>query len=155
MGYPIKCKDCGRETWAPNIVDLIKDYTEKNGKIKCICGSTNASIYQESNLQEKGQTWKRWIKGNIPIKTDVETYRPYVFLTAQTEDGEVDGIHFNYYKDTRNEEGGRLKHGHGPGGAPVFSKDEFFQLLEKLVDYGCISRKELFNFINKENNVIS
>ena len=78
----------------------------------------------------------------VRITTDFETYCPYVFLTAQEKDGEVDGIHFNYYKDTRPG-GGKLKHGHGPGGAPVFSKSELLQLLKKLITYGCFSSEDL------------
>lgn len=149
MGYLIKCNSCKQDTWASNIVDLVNEHTEKNGKIKCTtCGSPNASIYQKSKLLEEGETWERYIKGVIPIKTDFETYTPYVFLTAQTEDGEIDGIHLNYYKDTRKD-GGKLKHGHGPGGAPVFSKDELFQLLEKLVTYGVFNRQDFVNFIEK------
>jgi hypothetical protein len=42
-----------------------------------------------------------------------------------------------------------LKHGHGPGGAPVFSKDELFQLLEKLVAYGVFNRQDFVDFIEK------
>lgn len=150
--YTIKCysEKCKKETWAANIIDLIDNYTV-NGKIKCgSCGSTNASIFQESKLQEKGEKWGRYIIGVIPIKTDWATYTPYVFLTAPTENGEINGIHFNYFKDTRNQEGGKLKHGHGPGGAPVLSKDEFFQLIEKLIDFGCLSIKELSDFINNK-----
>lgn len=146
MGYLIKCSSCHQQTWAPNIINLIKEHTENSGKIKCIgCGSSNASVYRESKIQEKEEYWRRYIKGVIPIKTEFETYTPYIFLTAQAEDGEVNGIHFNYFKDTRNEGGGKLKHGHGPGGAPVFSKDELFQLLEKLIDYGFIKEDEISN----------
>ena len=45
-----------------------------------------------SPLQEKGEIWERWIKGIIRIKTDYETYSPYIFLTADTEDGQVNGF---------------------------------------------------------------
>jgi DNA-directed RNA polymerase subunit RPC12/RpoP len=80
MGYLIKCNSCKQDTWASNIVDLVNEHTEKNGKIKCTaCGSPNASIYQKSKLQEKDETWERYIKGVIPIKTEFETYTPYVF----------------------------------------------------------------------------
>ena len=149
MGYLIKCLSCKQETWAQNIVDLIKGHTINNGKIKCIkCNSSNASIHQRNNLQEKGEVWERYIIGVIPIITDSETYTPYIFLTSQVEGGEVDGIHFNYYKDTR-QSGGKLKHGHGPGGAPVLGKDELFQLLKKLIDFGCLSKQNFENFIIK------
>ena len=149
MGYPIRCSSCGKETWATNIINLIQEHTETNGKIKCIvCGSLNASIYQKSSLQEKGEAWERYILGVIPITTEFETYTPYIFLTSQAKDGEVQGIHFNYFKDTRGE-GGRLKHGHGPGGAPVLTKNEIFQLLGKLMDYGCMKKEDFEDFIKK------
>jgi len=136
MGYLIKCSSCQQDTWAPNIVDLINDYLEKE------------SIFQESILQEEGETWQRYIKAVVPIKTAYETYTPYIFLTAPTEDADIDGIHFNYFKDTRKD-GGSLRHGHGPGGSPVFSKDELLQLLEKLVNYGCFSKQDMKDFAEK------
>jgi len=101
-----------------------------------------------SPLQEKGEIWERWIKGIIRIKTDYETYSPYIFLTADTEDGQVNGIHFNYYKDTRSQ-GGRLKHGHGPGGASVLNKAELLVLLEKLILFGCISVAEIDGLLKR------
>ncbi len=147
MVYSINCSNCKKNTKAANIVDLIVNHTETIGKIKCTaCGSLNASIYKESNLQEKGETWIRYIRSLIPIKTNCDTYTPYVFLTSQTENGEIDGIHFNYYKDTRKY-GGKLKHGHGPGGSPVFSKDDFFQLIKKLISYGCFNKQNFLDFI--------
>jgi hypothetical protein len=92
----------------------------------------HAYVKRESALQEKGKVWRRRIRAVISITTDFPTYTPYVFLTAETETGEPSGVHFNYYKDTRRRAGGRLKHGHGPGGAPVFSRAELLQLLVKL-----------------------
>ncbi len=48
----------------------------------------------------------------------------------------------NYYKDTRGS-GGRLKHGHGPGGAPALAKDECLDLIEKLVANGFLRVSDL------------
>jgi hypothetical protein len=150
MGYPIYCSHCKKETaWASNIVDLINNHTEKNGKIKncVICDSSKTSISRENDLQE-GKKWQRYIKAIISINTSDEYYTPYIFLTAQDKDAEIDGIHFNYYKDTRKI-GGKLKHGHGPGGAPVFTRDELFQVLEKLVFFGCLSKQDFENFLKR------
>jgi len=150
MGYQIICTNpkCKQLTWANNIIDLIEKHTDERGRIKCTeCGSANAHVFKESRLQEKGETWRRYIRGVITIKTEYKTYTPYIFLTSQTETGEIDGIHFNYYKDTRRKKGGRLKHGHGPGGAPVLTKDELFQLLKKLINYGCLTKKEIQDFL--------
>jgi hypothetical protein len=123
-------------------VDLIQEHTSEQGKMRCSrCGRASAYIKRESALQEKGEVWHRCIKGVIPITTEFPTYTPYVFLTAESETDKPSGIHFNYYKDTRP--GGRLKHGHGPGGAPVFSHAELLQLLVKLGRAGFIHAKDL------------
>ncbi len=153
MPYTIKCNDnaCGKETLAINIVELVNNHISNTGKLKCIsCKKDNAYIYQKSTLQEEGEVWERYIKGVITIKTDYDTYTPYIFLTSNAKDGEINGIHFNYFKDTRNEPKGRLKHGHGPGGAPVLSKNEFFQLIDKLIDFGIMNKSDIQDFLNKK-----
>jgi hypothetical protein len=143
MAYPIDCADCKGQTWAANIVDLIQHHTSPRGSITCsLCGHDHAYIKRESTLQEEGEVWQRCIRAAIPITTDYPTYTPYVFLTAESESGEPSGVHFNYYKDTRSA-GGRLKHGHGPGGAPLFSHAELLQLLLKLGGAGFISPEDL------------
>jgi hypothetical protein len=151
MSYKIKCRnqDCQEERYASNIVDLIDNHTDSLGRLKCIvCGNPDAYIYQESPLQEKGGPWKRWTKGVIRIKTQFEQYSPYVFLSSDKEDGDITDIQFNYYKDTRPE-GGRLKHGHGPGGSPALNKEEILQLLEKLISYGCMSFEDIKGLSNR------
>jgi microsomal dipeptidase-like Zn-dependent dipeptidase len=65
-----------------------------------------------------------------------------VFLNSATPEGEVRGIHFNYFKDTRPQ-GGSLKHGHGPGGAPVVSKDELLSLIVDLSQHGVITAEDV------------
>jgi len=151
MGYKINCinKSCQKESKAINIDDLVKNCKDSFGKLKCrICGNSGAYIFRESKLQEKNEKWKRYIKGIITIETEDEDYTPYVFLTSQVMGGEIDGIHFGYYKDLRKK-GGKLKHGHGPGGSPVFSKDEIFQLLGKLIHLGVVSKQDFIDFIEK------
>lgn len=145
MSYSITC-DCGKVTWANNIVELIRNHTNEIGHIICTeCSFPRAHIFQESRVQEKGKPWRRYIKGVIPIRTAYEVYTPYIFLSSETKTGEIDHIQFYYYKDTRKD-GGRLKHGHGPGGTPAFNKKELFQLLEKLINYGCLTKKEIKDF---------
>jgi len=141
--YPISCPECKQDSWASDIVDLITRFSTSDGTLRCPhCGAGGASIYRESALQEKGEQWRRWIKGVIRIDSDAPTYCPYVFLTAQEEGAPVDGLHFNYYKDTRSS-GGRLKHGHGPGGAPVLTPRELMRLVERLIRIGVFSTKDV------------
>jgi len=147
MGYDIQCRKCKEHTWAGNIVDLLRGHTDANGMFLCMhCGDTDTFIYRESKLQEEGDTWERWIKGVIQIDTGIETYSPYIFLTADSEDGEPTGLHFHYYKDTRSHPSGRLKHGHGPGGPPVLGNKDLFTIISHLVGLGVLSREELRSF---------
>jgi hypothetical protein len=147
MGYNIQCRSCKRSTWAHNIVQLLKKHTDDRcGRFTCShCHGVDTYIYRESKLQEQDEVWKRWIKGVICIDAQSETYFPYVFLTSQREDGPIEGLHFHYYKDTR-EQGGRLKHGHGPGGPPVLRIDDVFVILKRLVSQGVISSESVKEF---------
>lgn len=154
--YRIRCRnpDCQRETYPKNIVDLIDNHTDSLGRLICIvCGNPDAYIYKESPLQERGQTWPRWIKGIIRITTDFETYSPYVLLSANTESGAVTDVQFLYYKDTRPQ-GGRLKHGHGPGGGPALNKKEILQFVKKLVLYGLISVEDVNDVLTSTDRSI-
>ena len=84
--------------------------------------------------------WTRWIKGVIPIEK--ASYFPYVFLTADSEDGPVKGLHFHYYKDTRPT-GGKLKHGHGPGGPPVLGVKDVFVIVKHLLNCGILNAEDV------------
>ena len=151
MGYTIKCRKqtCGEERYAKNIVDLINNHTDSLGRLKCIvCGNTDAYIYQKSELQEKGEPWERWTKGVIRLKTQFPQYCPYVFLSSYSEDGDVTDIQFMYYKDTRPT-GGKLKHGHGPGGGAALNKGEMLQLLGKLISCGYMSIQDIEVLLNR------
>lgn len=133
MPYTIECRKCGRQTVAPTIVNLIHDHTNPAGRFVCSgCKEQDTHIYRRSNLQEEGDIWERWIKGVIAIDSGIPTYCPYVFLIAESVDADVTALHFHYYKDTRAEPGGKLKHGHGPGGPPVLSVSDLFTILERL-----------------------
>ena len=81
----------------------------------------------------------------IRLSSDSEdTYQPYVFLTTGELGGPVSGVHFGYYKDL-TKQNGKLKHGHGPGGAPVLNKQMLLRLLRRLGDYGVVTADELEN----------
>lgn len=149
MAYQIQCRSCKKYTWAGNIVDLLKEHTNDIGFFVCAnCGSTDTYIYRKSSLQEKGEVWERWIKGVIQIDSGIETYCPYIFLTADSEEDGPTGLHFHYYKDTRAQ-GGNLKHGHGPGGPPVLAIKDIFIVLEHLLSIGIISVYDIQNFIER------
>lgn len=150
MAYDIQCRNCGEHTWAANIVCLLKEQTDASGKFKCThCGNTDTFIYRESQLQEEGETWKRWIKGVIQIDSGIDTFFPYIFLTAESENGKPTGLHFHYYKDTRSYPNGKLKHGHGPGGPPVLKNDDVFAIIEHLIDVGIFSKEYVQSCVAK------
>lgn len=145
MAYTISCRKCGKDTKAGNIVWLFSEHhSDPSGNIKCKnCESTEAHIFRNSQLQEEGSCWKRYIEMAIKLSSnEKETYQPYAFLTTGEPGGEIGGIHFGYYKDLRGS-GGRLKHGHGPGGAPVIGKDSFLRLARELGRIGVIKPEEL------------
>lgn len=148
MSYNIMCSSCQKKTWAANIVDLIDKHTdsafgEDGGMLVCGHCSALGHIYRSSKLQERGKTYVRYIKGVFRIPSNEErTYFPYLFLNSDTEDGDIGHVHFNYYKDTRKD-GGRLKHGHGPGGAPVFGPETLVDMIEKLLQCGLLTANDL------------
>jgi hypothetical protein len=147
VAYDIQCRGCRRITWGENIVDLLTYHTDTIGRFVCLyCSGNDTFIYRESNLQEEGEVWQRWIKGVICIDSGIETYCPYIFLTADSEDGEPTGLHFHYYKDTRTRPAGRLKHGHGPGGPPVLGNRDLFFIIEHLLSIKALSREEVKEF---------
>jgi hypothetical protein len=150
MPYDVECRNCREHTWAGNIVALLSEYTDSVGRFVCShCESTDTYIYRESALQEEGEVWTRWIKGVIQIDSGIPTYSPYVFLTANEEDGKPSGLHFHYYKDTRRQPNGRLKHGHGPGGPPVLDNADLFVILRRLVEIGVVSRNDVKSFADE------
>lgn len=157
MSYLIECTKCTVKTKAYNIVDLIENYTDhkfgiNGGNIKCcVCGH-NAYIFRESNLQEGGEPWQRLIRGVIRIPSEVSTYHPYVFLYTEKNDETNVSIHFSYYKDTRSEPEGKLKHGHGPGGGPVFTPRELVSLIEMLIQFGYLSGIDVENILKGISN---
>jgi hypothetical protein len=148
MAYDFKCRSCRTTTSAGNIIDLFTTHTNPNGRFVCPkCMRTDTFIYRISDLQEgPEEKWERWIKGVIRIDSGIPTYSPYVFLTADSEDGPITGLHFHYYKDTRTQTSGRFKHGHGPGGPPVLGIDDMFTILAHLVSDGALAKEKVRRF---------
>ncbi len=148
MAYTIKCANANCQGGkVRNIIELIQNNTDHTlgaggGWIICPGCGQRGWVSAGSVLQEKGETYIRDIKAVIPIKTRYGTYHPYVFLVDEERSGEIHGIHFNYFKDTRAE-GGKLKHGHGPGGAPVLTPSELLDLLRELRLAGCLSDDDI------------
>jgi hypothetical protein len=133
MAYDIKCRACGANTRAKNVVDLFDHHTNAQGRFICAkCGETDTFIHMKSGpLQEnRDDTYERWNKGVVRIHyPENPIYCPYVFLTADNEAGPITGLNFCYYKDTRSLPGGKIKHGHGPGGGPALDVDDLFLIL--------------------------
>ena len=147
MPYPIKCNRCGHSSTAWEIVDFIANHTAPDGRLRCdSCSANDAHIYRHSKTQDGG-TWERYIRAVIPFRTQFgRKFVPYVFLLSYSARGRPVDVHFNYYKDERPK--GRLKHGHGPGGAPVFGKHQIVKLIENVIRYKVITRNDLEQAIN-------
>jgi hypothetical protein len=156
MSYDIECEECEDYTYAKNIVDLIDNHTDENGFFVCehCSKSKKTFIHKESEMQEKrGQKrrcWERWIKGVVKIDSGIKTFSPYVFYIADDKNAKPSEfrLHFNYYKDTRPQ-GGSLKHGHGPGGAPVLEQENLFFIIEYLIKIKALSINDLKKFIKR------
>ena len=56
------------------------------------------------------------------------------------------GLHSHYYKDTRFELAGRLKHGHG--GPPVLDCEDLPAIIEHLYSVGIFKKEQLDGFID-------
>jgi hypothetical protein len=143
MGWLIRCtdKNCTKQTWAENIVELIDQHTDQNGWIKCGCGQYGY-IKKVFELQEEGETWEPFLRAVIRLGEPGDTYQPFVFLVSYDPLEKPQDVWFSYYKDLR-QSGGRLKLGYGPGGPPVLGTKQVVGLLQKLVELGCISGEEL------------
>jgi hypothetical protein len=156
MAYEIRCKKHGVSK-CDDILDLIENRTNKKfgrngGEIICPKCKGPAAIFRSYKLQEKGRTWQCQIKQIVRIPSEIPTYVPYVLFTSGQEAGNVsDGIMVSYYKDTRGE-GGKLKHGHGPGGPAVLGKDEVLQLIRHLIHGKLITAEDIKNILKQADD---
>lgn len=146
MGWSIQCNNevCNEITWASEIVDLIQNHTDENGWFLCNKCGENGYIEKKFKLQEEGHTWEPILKGVIPLGIEEDTYQPFVFLVSYSPDAQPSSIWFSYYKDLRDR-GGRLKLGYGPGGPPVLDSETLVDLLDKMLELGCIKREDVLN----------
>ena len=126
MAWHISCEqpNCRGKT-AYNICDLIENYLDDRGLFRCKCGGAGY-IERKLKLME-GEEATFLYKGILmldPNPKEGETYFPFVFLTSSDESGEIDCVHFRYFKDTRHMPGGgQLKFGDGPGSGPIVGLD--------------------------------
>lgn len=147
MGWQIKCiANCGRESWAANIVDLIHKHRDSSGWFLCSCGK-QGYIEKRFALQEVGEVWEPYLRGAIPLGEESDTYHPFVFLVSYEPNGEVKDVWFSYYKDLRSS-GGRLKLGYGPGGPPVLGKLVLLDLLNQLIKVECLKPSDVIKAVN-------
>jgi hypothetical protein len=147
MAWQIKCSDksCTNETWAANIVALIKNHRDSEGWFLCNCGR-KGYIEKSYEIQEDGEVWEPYLRGIITLGDEDDTYRPFVFLVSYEPNGKSNSMWFSYYKDLR-EKGGRLKLGYGPGGPPVLNVDSIKELLKKLKSMKIITAKDISELV--------
>lgn len=129
-----------------NYVDLLDNYLDQSGRIKCKCGA-KGFVKKYFELQEKGQTWDPYLVGAIRLASPEDTYQPFVFLCSSEPSGEPDETWFCYYKDTTHE-GGRLKMGYGPGGPPVLGNETVVTLVREMLKRGLLDRESLQTALN-------
>jgi hypothetical protein len=145
MAYYIKClnQECGKVSQASNIVDLLDNKTDSEGFFLCDHCKSRGYIEKTFQLQEADTTWNPFLKGAIKLGALDDTYQPFVYLVSYKKDTSPEDFWFCYYKDTRGQENGKLKLGHGPGGPPVLNKQDVLKLLDKLLSLGIITREDL------------
>ena len=144
MAYQIRCLKCEQDTWAGNIVELIEEHTNLDGRLVCgHCEETETYVDQITGRWEKEPEapWVEYIKGVIRLAADGDASIPYVFLTAHTVDGEVTRLRFGSYRDARPT--GRLADGPGPGEAPALTPEALRQLVVKLDAVGVLSLQDV------------
>ena len=150
MAWLITClsETCGKQTWAADIVDLIKNRLSPEGWIRCQCGQPGY-VAKKFALQEKGETWEPYLRGVVPLGEAGEVYQPFVFLVSYTPGGPIEDAWFSYYKDMRKS-GGRLKLGYGPGGPPVLSWDDILSLVRHAIKNGLVREQQVYEAIQRK-----
>lgn len=147
-GWLIECDDneCGAESWAAEIDDLMRNHRHNNGRFRCCkCGGSGRIRRRYANMQGANEEpWEPQLVGAIQpdwCETARDgSYQPFGFLTEETEEGDEPGVWMRYYKDTRHESGGRLKFGDGPGGGPAFNPMDLVDMVAKLAELGIVER---------------
>ena len=159
MAWTIDCTNCGKRTRAANIVELTerhsdpsKDHLDPFGWFLCRHCKSRGYIEKHYKLQEPDRPpWKPYLRVALrPSMHDhKDTYQPFAFLVGYSPHDTPTDIWFCYYKDTRDEPGGRLKMGHGPGGPPVFEAADLIDLIAQMVERGSLDPAALTAALDK------
>ncbi len=148
MPQTIHCQSCKADSVTRNVADLIDRHTNEKGRFCCArCGGTDTFLrVPRRRGAERGS--ESWIKGIVPIdtKTRDAAYAPFVFLTADAPDGDVDGIAFKYYR-TAPSNGDQAKRQSRPDGGPVMAQSQLLSLVGRLAKIGVVSSDAWRDFI--------
>jgi hypothetical protein len=152
MALTIHCERCNADSVARGVSDLIDRHTNEQGRFCCgRCGGTDTfiEVARQSAARRAGDIWFR---GIVPIDTRARdsTYAPFVFLTADAPDGDINGIAFKYYRPTPLN-GKKGKRGNGGGGGPVMSQAQILSLVGRLAKIGVVSRTEWREFVHNND----
>lgn len=146
----IECDDsgCGACTKASEVDDLMSNHRHDNGLFRCgTCGGRGRIRKELSNMQGANEApWHPQLIGAIQPHWCEETrfgYQPLGFLTEESEEGDDPGVWIRYYKNTRNEPGGKLKFGDGPGGGPSFYAMDFVDMVARLMELAIVDRRKV------------
>jgi hypothetical protein len=147
--WQIRCSDpeCNRKTEPGDIQKLLDNYLNKDNLFICKHCGKSGYIEKYFKLQEKGGVWNPRLRGAIKLGEQNDTYQPFVCLVSYEPNSDIKDIWFCYYKDTRNEIGGRLRLGYGPGGPPVLPLDKVINLLKILLSKNYITKNNLSSLI--------
>ena len=141
MSWPIKCKNCNKETWVENIVDLQDpEHGNLDEKGWVLCGHCGERGYIErSHKTPEGETFDPHIKAFIRPKGYAgENYQPFVFLVSYSAEDPPEDAWFRYYKDMRPH-GGRIS----MMMPPILKAEEVLNLLLQMIDLGCLNAEEV------------
>lgn len=146
--WQIRCSDpeCNGKTEPGDIEKLLNNHINEDNLFTCRRCGKPGFIKKEFALQEKGRFWKPFLRGAIKLGEQNDTYQPFVFLVSYKPNSDVKDIWFCYYKDTRKEEGGKLKLGYGPGGPPVLPIKKVIALIKVLLSKNYITKKQSQQF---------
>ncbi|HXV86890.1 MAG TPA: hypothetical protein VD793_09335 [Gemmatimonadales bacterium] len=140
MTQSIHCGSCNADTLARNVADLIDGHTNDQGRFCCgRCGGTDTALRRPKGYGSDGAS-DSWIRGALPISTKFPdaACAPFVFLTAESPDGDVTGIAFKYYRNTPSK-AARGKGSRRPDGGPVLAQSQLLSLVGRLATIGVIS----------------
>jgi hypothetical protein len=98
MAWLIQCSDkkCKGQTWAKNIVDLIRLHCDEDGYFLCgQCKKPVGYVEKSFELQEIGEKWEPFLRGIIPQGSPGDSYQPFVFLVSYKPGSPVNNVWFS------------------------------------------------------------